>query len=403
MTIINCQKDFPILERTIHGKPLVYLDNAATTQTPTQVLTKVTEIYQTINSNIHRAVHTLSQECTVETENARRTVQTFINAQNDYEIIFTRGTTEAINLVAFSLGEMCNEGDEIIISAIEHHSNIVPWQLLAERKKLLIRIIPTDDRGVLDMDAYNQLLNHKTAIVAVNHVSNALGTINPIKTIIDQAHKFGAKVLIDGAQSAPHMAIDVQALDCDFYAFSGHKIYAPTGIGVLYGKEKILDAMPPYQGGGEMINKVTFEKTSYNELPFKFEAGTPNYVGSIALAEAIKYVNTIGIQAIHDHEMELLHYATAQLEEIDGIHIIGSSPEKSGLISFNYKNVHHFDFGTMLDQLGIAVRTGHHCAQPTMQRLGIEGTIRASFAVYNTKEEIDIFIKAIRRIAPMFD
>lgn len=403
MTMIDCQKDFPILERTVHGKPLVYFDNAATTQKPTQVLDKVTEVYKTVNSNIHRAVHTLSQECTLETENARKTVQTFINAKYDHEVIFTRGTTEAINLVAFSLGELCKEGDEIIISTIEHHSNIVPWQLLAERKKLVLKVIPVDDRGVLDLEAYEKLLSEKTAIVSVNHVSNALGTINPIKHIIDKAHEYDAKVMIDGAQSAPHMAIDVQALDCDFYAFSGHKIYAPTGIGALYGKEEILNAMPPYQGGGEMIDKVSFEKTTYNQLPYKFEAGTPDYVGTIALAEAINYINSIGIQRVHDYEMELLNYATSQLQEIDGIHIIGTAPEKSGLVSFGYKKVHHFDFGTMLDQLGIAVRTGHHCAQPTMQRLNIDGTIRASFAIYNTKEEIDTFIKAVKRIAPMFD
>ena len=403
MTKINCRKDFPILERTVHGKPLVYLDNAATTQKPIQVLDKVTEVYHTVNSNIHRAVHTLSQECTLASENARKTVQAFINAKHDYEIIFTRGTTEAINLVAFSLGELCKAGDEIIISTIEHHSNIVPWQLLAERKNLKLNIIPIDDRGVLDIEAYEKLLNEKTAIVSVNHVSNALGTVNPIKTIIDKAHQYGAKVLIDGAQSGPHIPIDVQALDCDFYAFSGHKIYAPTGIGALYGKEEILNQMPPYQGGGEMIDKVTFEKTTYNQLPFKFEAGTPDYVGAIAFAEAIKYVNNIGIQNIHNYEMDLLNYTTAQLEAIDGIRIIGTAPEKSGLVSFAYKNVHHFDFGTMLDQLGIAVRTGHHCAQPTMQRLGIEGTIRAHFAIYNTREDVDTFIKAIQRIAPMFD
>ena len=399
---MNYRSDFPILNETVHGKPLVYLDNAATTQKPTQVLDKVTEIYKTVNSNIHRAVHTLSQQCTVETEQARTTVQEFINAKHQHEIIFTRGTTEAINLVAFSLGELCNKGDEIIISTLEHHSNIVPWQMLAERKGLVIKVIPMSDDGVLDMEAYANLLSDKTAIVSVNHVSNALGTLNPIKHIIDKAHDFGAKVLIDGAQSVAHYEIDVQSLDCDFYAFSGHKIYAPTGIGVLYGKEEALNAMPPYQGGGDMIAKVTFEKTTYNELPFKFEAGTSDYVGAIALAEAIKYVNNIGIKAIHDYENELLEYATDQIKTIEGIRIIGNAPQKSAVLSFAYKEVHHFDFGTMLDQLGIAVRTGHHCTQPIMQRLGIEGTIRASFALYNTKEEIDLFIKAVKRVAAIF-
>lgn len=398
----NYRSDFPILNETVHGKPLVYLDNAATTQKPTQVLDKVTEVYSTVNSNIHRAVHTLSQKCTLETENARKTVQEFINAEKDYEIIFTRGTTEAINLVAFSLGELCKAGDEIIISEMEHHSNIVPWQMLAERKSLILKVIPMNDEGILDMDAYAKLLSEKTAIVSVNHVSNALGTINPIKDIIDKAHKYGAKVMIDGAQSASHIKIDVQALDCDFYAFSGHKIYAPTGIGALYGKEELLNAMPPYQGGGDMIAKVTFEKTTYNELPFKFEAGTSDYVGAIALAEAIKYVSNIGIQVIQDYENKLLDYATEQIKTIDGIRLIGTAPEKSAVLSFNYKDVHHFDFGTMLDQLGIAVRTGHHCAQPVMQHFNIEGTIRASFAIYNTKEEVDIFIAGVKRVATIF-
>lgn len=399
---MNFRSDFPILKEMVHGKPLVYLDNAATTQKPQQVLDKVTEIYSTINSNIHRAVHTLSQKCTLETEQARNTVQQFLNAKHAHEIIFTRGTTEAINLVAFSLGELCQAGDEIILSELEHHSNIVPWQMLAERRKLNIKVIPMDDTGVLDMQTYESLLSEKTAIVSVNHVSNALGTVNPIKKMIDKAHHYGAKVFIDGAQSAPHFSIDVQALDCDFFAFSGHKIYAPTGIGALYGKEELLNAMPPYQGGGDMIAKVTFKKTTYNELPFKFEAGTSDYVGAIALAEAINYVNTIGIEAIHQHENDLLDYATAQIKTIEGIKIIGTANEKSGVLSFNYKDVHHFDFGTMLDQLGIAVRTGHHCAQPVMQHFGIEGTVRASFALYNTKEEVDIFIKATKRVAAIF-
>lgn len=398
----NYRKDFPILNEQVNGKPLVYLDNAATTHKPTQVLDKVTDIYNTVNSNIHRAVHSLSQKATIETENARKTVQKFLNATHDHEIIFTRGTTEAINLVAFSLGQLCKTGDEIIVSEMEHHSNIVPWQLLAERQGLVLKVIPMNDDGVLDMEAYESMLSEKTAIVSVNHVSNALGTVNPVKSIIDKAHKFGARVLIDGAQSVSHFKVDVQALDCDFYVFSGHKLYAPTGIGALYGKEDILNAMPPYQGGGEMIAKVTFEKTTYNELPYKFEAGTPDFVGSIALAEAIKYVEAIGMDNIHRYEDELLQYATEELCKIDGIRIVGNAPEKSGVLSFMYKDVHHFDFGTMLDQLGIAVRTGHHCAQPVMQHFGIEGTIRASFALYNTKEEIDIFIAAVKRVGLLF-
>lgn len=398
----NYRSDFPILNETVNGKPLVYLDNAATTQKPTQVLDKVDAVYSTVNSNIHRAVHTLSQKCTLENEAARKTVKEFLNAPHEHEIIFTRGTTEAINLVAFSLGELCQAGDEIIVSQMEHHSNIVPWQMLAERKGMTLKVIPMSDEGVLDMVAYENLLSDKTAIVSVNHVSNALGTINPIKDIIDKGHAVGAKVMIDGAQSASHITIDVQALDCDFYAFSGHKIYAPTGIGALYGKEEVLNAMPPYQGGGDMIAKVTFEKTTYNELPFKFEAGTGDYVGAIALAEAIKYVNAIGLEKIKNYENELLDYATEQIKTIDGIKIIGTAPEKSAVLSFNYKDVHHFDFGTMLDQLGIAVRTGHHCAQPVMQRLNIEGTVRASFALYNTKEEVDVFIAAVKRVAMIF-
>ncbi len=396
------RSDFPILNQQVNGKPLVYLDNAATTQKPKQVLDKITEIYHTINSNIHRGVHTLSQKCTIEHENARQVVQEFLNAKSTSEIIFTRGTTESINLVAASYGELLNEGDEIILSTLEHHSNIVPWQLLAERKHLTIKVIPVSDEGVLDMKAYAKLLSDKTAIVAVAHVSNALGTVNPIKQIIDLAHQAGAKVLIDGAQSTPHIKLDVQNLNCDFLTFSGHKIYAPTGIGVLYGKEDLLNAMPPYQGGGEMIDKVTFEKTTFNVLPFKFEAGTPNYVGAIALAEAIKYVNTIGMQTICNYEHQLLNYCTEQLLSVDGIRIIGTAPEKSAVVSFGYKDVHFFDFGTMLDQLGIAIRTGHHCAQPIMHRLGIDGTMRASFALYNTEEDIDLFVAAVKRVAGIF-
>ena len=399
---MNYRQDFPILEQDVNGKPLIYFDNAATTQKPTQVLDKVTEIYNTTNSNIHRAVHTLSQQCTLLNENARETIQKFVNAKDSSEIIFTRGTTEAINLVAFSYGELCNEGEEIIVSAMEHHSNIVPWQMLAERKKMTLKVIPISDEGVLDIEAYENLLSEKTAIVSVNHVSNVLGTVNPIKHIIDKAHEYGAKVLIDGAQSAPHFKVDVQDLDCDFYAFSGHKMYAPTGIGALYGKAETLNAMPPYQGGGDMIAKVTFEKTTYNELPFKFEAGTSDYVGAIALAEAINYINAIGIETIHKHEDDLLAYTTQEILKIDGIKIYGTAPEKSSVLSFNYKEVHHFDFGTMLNQLGIAVRTGHHCAQPLMQRFGIDGTIRASFAIYNTTEEVDAFIAAVKRVSYIF-
>lgn len=398
----NYRKDFPILEEKIHHKPLIYLDNAATTQKPRQVLNKITEVYISVNSNIHRGVHTLSQKCTLATEKARQTLQQFINAKAPHEIIFTRGTTEAINLVAFSLGELCREGEEIIISELEHHSNIVPWQMLAERKKMTLKVIPMDECGVLDMSVYDKLLSRKTSIVSVSHVSNALGTVNPIKQIIDKAHAYGAKVMVDGAQSAPHFKIDVQALDCDFFAFSGHKIYAPTGIGALYGKEELLNSMPPYQGGGDMIDKVTFEKTTYNELPFKFEAGTANYVGAIALAEAVKYVCGIGIENIGRHEEGLLNHATEGIRKINGIKIIGTAAEKSSVLSFNYKKVHHFDFGTMLDQLGIAVRTGHHCAQPVMQKLEIDGTLRASFALYNTEDEVQHFIKAVKRVAEIF-
>ncbi len=399
---MNYRQDFPILGQKVNGKQLIYFDNAATTQKPTQVLDKVTEIYNTTNSNIHRGVHTLSQQCTLLNENARTTVQQFINAKDSCEIIFTRGTTESINLVAYAFGELCHEGQEIIVSEMEHHSNIVPWQMLAERKKMTLRVIPMDENGVLDMNAYENMLSEKTAIVSVNHVSNVLGTVNPIKFIIDKAHAVGAKVMIDGAQSTPHFKVNVQELDCDFYAFSGHKMYAPTGIGVLYGKEEILNAMPPYQGGGDMIAKVTFEKTTYNQLPFKFEAGTSDYVGAIALAEAIDYIKTIGIDTIHKYENDLLAYATQEILKIDGIKIYGKAPEKSSVLSFNYKDVHHFDFGTMLNQLGIAVRTGHHCAQPIMQKFGIDGTLRASFAIYNTREEIDTFIAAVRRVSQIF-
>ena len=400
--IRDIRKDFPILEEKIYNKPLIYFDNAATTQKPNCVIEKITDAYCRYNANIHRGVHYLSQFATEAHENARTYVAEFIKANNSKEIIFTRGTTEAINLAAFSFGEaFCKQGDEIVISVMEHHSNIVPWQMLCERKGLTLRVIPMNERGELCMDEYEKLLNEKTRIVSIAHVSNAMGTINPIKEIIEIAHKKGIPVLVDGAQAVPHIAVDVKALDADFYVFSGHKIYGPTGIGVLYGKEKWLNAIPPYQGGGEMISTVSFEKTIYNELPFKFEAGTPDYIGSVALAEALRYVNHIGVEKIAAYEHELLTYATERLKEIDGIRFIGTAQNKSAVISFLIGDTHPYDVGMLLDKLGIAVRTGHHCTQPLMDSLGIPGTVRASFAFYNTKEEIDVFADAVKRVSTM--
>lgn len=397
------RQDFPILLDKIYNKPLVYFDNAATTQKPMCVIDKIVHGYTHGNANIHRGVHFLSQKATEEHENARTTVQHFIHAARSSEIIFTRGTTESINLVAFSFGEtFCQPGDEIIISAMEHHANIVPWQMLKDRKGIVLKVIPMLPDGTLDMPAFSKLLNNKTKLVAVTHVSNVLGTINPIQEIIQLAHNSNVPVLIDGAQAVPHIAIDVQQLDVDFYVFSAHKVYGPTGIGVLYGKEEWLNKMQPYQGGGEMIAKVTFEKTTYNELPFKFEAGTPDYIGSTALATALEYIQQIGLNAIATYENDLLQYATAKLLQVPGLKIYGEASHKSSVISFLVQGIHHYDMGTMLDKLGIAVRTGHHCAQPIMDYYGIEGTVRASFAFYNTKEEVDKLIEGVNRVVSMF-
>jgi len=406
MTNLNIQqirKDFPILQMKVYGKPLIYFDNAATAQKPNCVTEQIMHAYSSLNANIHRGVHYLSQQATEAHENARKTVQQFINARHLHEIIFTRGTTEAVNLVAFSFGEaFCSAGDEIIVSEAEHHSNIVPWQMLAERKNMTLKVIPLNEKGELKFDVFENLLSEKTRLVAVAHISNVLGTINPIKEIIAKAHEKNIPVLIDGAQSVPHIKIDVQDSDADFFVFSSHKVYGSTGIGVLYGKEKLLRQLPPYQGGGEMIASVSFEKTIYNELPFKFEAGTPDYIGSTALAAALNYITNLGLENIAAYEQELLDYATRELSAIDGLRIFGTSEHKCGVISFLVKNIHHYDMGMMLDKLGIAVRTGHHCAEPLMKALNVDGTVRASFAFYNTKEEVDSLVKGIRRIAAMF-
>lgn len=401
--IQKIREDFPILQRKVYGKPLVYLDNAATTQKPRAVVDSITEEYYSVNANVHRGVHFLSQQATELHEGSRKTVRDFINAQSTNEIIFTRGTTESINLLAFSFGEeFIKPGDEIMISAMEHHSNIVPWQLLSSRKGAVLKIIPISDQGEILMDEYQKLFTDRTKLVSITHVSNVLGTINPVREIINIAHQHDVPVLLDGAQAIPHIKVDVQELDVDFYAFSSHKVYGPTGIGVLYGKEKWLEKLPPYQGGGEMIQSVTFEKTTFNELPFKFEAGTPDYVGTTAFAKALDYVSAIGIEAIAQYEHELTQYATRQLKQIEGLRIYGEAADKGGAISFLVGDIHHFDLGTLLDRLGIAVRTGHHCAQPLMQRLGITGTVRASLGLYNTKEEIDILVAGIQRITNMF-
>jgi cysteine desulfurase/selenocysteine lyase len=400
--IQHIRGDFPILTEKIYGKDLIYFDNGATTQKPRCVVEKIEEGYYHLNANIHRGVHYLSQKATEAHEAARITVAEFLHAAKHEEIIFTRGTTEAINLVATSFGEaFCKEGDEVIVSVLEHHSNIVPWQMLCERKGMKLRVIPINERGELNLDAFKSLLNERTKIVSVAHVSNVLGTINPVAEIIRLAHEKDIPVLVDGAQAVPHIAVNVVELDADFYVFSAHKIYGPTGIGVLYGKSSWLNAIPPYQGGGEMIATVTFEKTTYNELPFKFEAGTPDYIGSTALAEAIRYVENIGLDEIAVHEHELLTYGTERLLEIEGMRIIGTAKEKSSVISFLVGNIHPYDIGMLLDKLGIAVRTGHHCAQPLIDYLEIPGTVRASFAFYNTKEEIDVFIEALKRVVGM--
>lgn len=400
---MGVRQDFPILSRTVYGKPLVYLDNGATTQKPRCVVDAITDEYYSVNANVHRGVHFLSQQATELHEASRETVRRFINARSSTEIVFTRGTTESINLLASSFGEaFLKEGDEVIVSTMEHHSNIVPWQLLQMRKGIVLRVIPMNDRGELLLDEYERLFTPRTRIVCVAHVSNVLGTVNPVREMIATAHAHGVPVLVDGAQSIPHMPVDVQALDADFYVFSGHKVYGPTGVGVLYGKEDWLDKLPPYQGGGEMIQHVSFEHTTFNELPFKFEAGTPDYIGTTGLAKALDYVSALGMDRIAAYEHELTEYATRRLKEIPGMRIFGEAPEKGSVISFLVGNIHHFDMGTLLDRLGIAVRTGHHCAQPLMQRLGIEGTVRASFALYNTKEEIDALVAGVERVSRMF-
>jgi cysteine desulfurase / selenocysteine lyase len=399
----DIREQFPILSEKIYGKDLVYLDNAATTQKPRRVVERIEHSYYTTNSNIHRGVHYLSQRATEAHEAARERVRRFMNAEAATEIIFTRGTTEAINLVAFSFGEaFCQEGDEIIVSVMEHHSNIVPWQLLCERKRMTLKVVPMNANGELDMEAYQRLLTERVKLVAIAHVSNVLGTINPVAKLIELAHAQQIAVLIDGAQSSPHIAIDVQSLDAEFYAFSAHKIYGPTGIGVLYGKKSYLEQMPPYQGGGEMIDQVRFEKTTYNVLPYKFEAGTPDFIGSTAFAEALDFVDEIGMNRIASYEHSLLEYAIEQFKHIDGMRFIGTASEKSAVLSFLLGNIHPFDCGTLLDRLGIAVRTGHHCAQPLIDSLGIQGTIRASFAIYNTPEEVDKLAASLKRIQLMF-
>ena len=401
--VLRAREDFPILTQKVHGKPLVYLDNAATSQKPQSVIDALVKYYSSQNANIHRGVHTLSELATYEYEKARGKVKLFLNAADSREIIFVRGTTEGINLVAQSYGRTnFKAGDEIVISAMEHHSNIVPWQLLCEQTGARLRVIPMNDDGELLIDEYQKLLNEKTKLVSVVYLSNSLGTINPIKDIITRAHKQGVPVLVDGAQATSHLAVDVQALDCDFYVFSGHKVFGPTGIGVLYAKTRLLESMPPYQGGGDMISSVTFEKTTYNALPYKFEAGTPNIAGSIALGAAIDYVHAIGLETITSYEAELLRYATEKLSAVAGVRIIGTAADKSSVLSFVMDNIHAHDIGTIVDREGIAIRTGHHCTQPVMKRFGIPATARASFAFYNTAEEIDALVQALAKVKELF-
>lgn len=397
------RQDFPILQRDVYGRPLVYLDNAATTQKPRSVVEAISNEYFSTNANVHRGVHFLSQKATDLHEAARERVRQFINARSTAEVLFTRGTTESLNLVASSFGEaFLKEGDEVIVSVMEHHSDIVPWQLLRERKGIVIRVIPMDDSGRLDLEAYERLFSERTRLVCVAHVSNVLGTVNPVKQMAATAHAHGAYMLVDGAQSIPHFKVDVQDLDCDFLTFSGHKIYGPTGIGVLYGRESLLEKMPPYQGGGEMIARVTFEHTTYERLPYKFEAGTPDYVGTHALAAAIDYVEALGMDEIAAHERRLTQYAMERLGAIKDMHLYGTTPDKDAVVAFNVGNIHPLDLGTLLDRLGIAIRTGHHCAQPLMQRCGVEGMARASFALYNTLDEIDRLAEGIERVSKMF-
>lgn len=401
--VTKIREDFPILSRKVYDRPLIYLDNGATTQKPLCVLDAMREEYLNVNANVHRGVHYLSQQATDLHEQAREKVRKFINAGSVNEIIFTRGTTESLNLVVSSFCDgFMSEGDEVIVSVMEHHSNIVPWQLQAARKGISLRVIPMNDKGELLLDEYEKLFTGRTKIVSVTHVSNVLGTVNPVKDIVRIAHEHGVPVMVDGAQSTPHFAVDVQDIDCDFFAFSGHKMYGPTGVGVLYGKEDWLDRMPPYQGGGEMIESVSFEKTVFEHLPFKFEAGTPDYVATHGLATAIDYISSIGIDNISRHEQELTRYCMERMQEIDGIRLFGTANDKDAVVSFLVGDIHHLDMGTLLDRLGIAVRTGHHCAQPLMIRLGIQGTVRASFAMYNTKEEIDVLVEGIKRVSKMF-
>ena len=401
--INTIRNDFPILGRKVYDRPLVYLDNAATTQKPRCVVEAITDEYYNVNANVHRGVHYLSQQATDLHEEAREKVRRFINARSTSEIIFTRGTTESLNLVASSFcDEFMQEGDEVIVSVMEHHSNIVPWQLQAAKKGIAVRVIPMTDEGELRLDEYERLFTDRTKLVSVTHVSNVLGTVNPVDEIIRIAHSHGVPVMVDGAQSAPHFAVDVQDMDCDFFAFSGHKMYGPTGVGVLYGKEDWLDRLPPYQGGGEMIESVSFERTVFEHLPFKFEAGTPDYVATHGLAKAIDYITALGMDNIQRHEQELTEYAMRRLAEVEGIRIFGTSARKDAVVSFLVGDIHHLDMGTLLDRLGIAVRTGHHCAQPLMLRLGIQGTVRASFALYNTKDEIDALVDGVNRVSRMF-
>ena len=401
LDVAAIRADFPILQRAVNGQPLVYFDNAATSQTPQQVIDVITDYYQNYNANIHRGVHTLSQEATDKYEFARKTLQKHFNVKHAHEVLFTSGTTHSINLVAFGFGTLLSAGDEVIVSALEHHSNIVPWQMMCERSGAQLKVIPMTEEGSLDMTAYAKLLNKKTQLVFVNHVSNALGTVNPIKDIIDQAHAVGAAVLVDGAQACPHIKPDLQALDVDFYTVSAHKLCGPTGVGMLYGKEDWLNKLPPYQGGGEMIAEVTFEKTTYADLPHKFEAGTPNIAGGIAFGAAINYMNGVGFEHIAQYEADLLNHATLALQQIEGLRIYGEASEKTAVISFNVEGIHPYDIGTLLDKMGIAVRTGHHCAQPIMDYYKIPGTVRASFAFYNTKEEIDTMVSGLKRAVEM--
>ncbi|MFK5890074.1 MAG: cysteine desulfurase [Flavobacteriaceae bacterium] len=401
LDIAKIRTEFPILNQTVNKKPLVYLDNAATSQKPQMVIDAISTYYQTINANIHRGVHTLSQLATEAYEVSRQKIQAHFNVKNSYEIIFTRGTTESINLVANGFSQLLKKGDEVIISHLEHHSNIVPWQLACEKSRATLKVIPINEKGEMILEKFDALLSDKTKVVAINHISNTLGTINPVKEIIDKAHKVGAAVLIDGAQAAPHLKVDVQDLDCDFYCVSAHKMYGPTGIGFLYGKEEWLNKLPPYHGGGEMIKTVTFEKTTYADLPYKFEAGTPNIADGIAFGTCIDYINTIGVENMAQQENDLLAYGTQKLLEIEGLKIYGTSAQKSSVISFNIEGMHPFDIGSIVDKLGIAVRTGHHCTQPIMDFYGIPGTVRASFAFYNTIEEIDALVAAVKKAQMM--